>query len=210
MGIDARMFVRVPRAVSDNDLRDWNYRLGSMAHHWLFLGSGDRIYHKPLERIAIYKQDGDDIVPKDGETFLNVPLGGRYYSDGYERGDLLAYVGIAEFLEVLIPDCAVWYGGDSSGVCAELFDRSARTKLLAHASKVSHDPYNSHFDSRRDVPQPMCQSCEFPMDRRGFGNNYALFTCNGCDWEIQIRDGQKIEGFNVAEIERLKREKTPA
>jgi len=47
---------------------------------------------------------------------------------------------VAEWLERRVPECVVWYGGDSSGICAELFDTPARKKLLEHfASENGHE-----------------------------------------------------------------------
>lgn len=202
MGVDAQMLVRVPRPITDAELREWSYRLGSMANHWLFLGSGEKVYHKPLERVSEYMQDGDTLYPRDGETFLTVPLGGRYYGEGYERGDLLAYVGIAEFIEALIPSCTIWYGGDSSGVQAEPFNKARRAELLYHAATVGHDPYNAGWDnlSRGDgFKTPTCPVCDFPIPRHGWGGNgtFASYYCSGCGWQVEHKNGKTRQGFNL-------------
>lgn len=204
MGVDAEMFVRIPRVVSDAEVQRWSYIFGSMCHHHLFLGFNENVYHKPLERLSVYEQDGDDINPEPGETFLGVPLAGRYYGEGYERGPLLTYIGIAEFLETLIPEGRVWYGGDSSGICAEPFPRERRQALLDYAARVAHEPYESHFtDLAKDgVKAPECPVCAVTMPRCGWGPNYALFRCSGCGWEIQYRDAVVVAGFNLSERQR--------
>jgi hypothetical protein len=205
MGIDAQMFVRIPRLVSDEDVKQWSYRFGSMCHYELFLGHGTTRYHKPLERIAVYSQDGPDIKPKVGETFLELHLNGRYYGEDYERGPLLTFIAMAEFLEILIPQCAVWYGGDSSGVCAEPFDKTRRDALLRHAAKVAHEPY-THYDRSilqgdAHAPSEMCPSCEMPAARCGWGGNppFALYRCDGCGWQIEYRGTVRREGFTIPE-----------
>jgi hypothetical protein len=199
MGIDAQMFVRIPRLVTDEEVARWSYIFGSLCHHDLFLGTTEHIYHKPLERIDIYQQDGDDIIPKAGETFLNVPWAGRYYGEDYERGPLLTYIAGAEFLEALIPGCAVWYGGDSSGVLAEPFDKTRRRALLKHAAENGHDPYNRAFDSlsKDGFVEPECPICAVSMPRSGWGPAYAFFRCNGCGWEVRYRDTTKAAGFRL-------------
>lgn len=202
MGVDAQMLVRIPRPVSDNELKAWSYRFGSMCHHWLFLGFKDRQLHKPLERITIFQQDGDDIRPEGDETLLEVHLSGRYYGEDYERGDLIAYVGMAEFLETLIPGASVWYGGDSSGICVQPFDKARRAALLKHAATAGHDPYmrdNPLISDALSGANPLCPSCDVRMARCGYGGhgNYALWRCSGCGWQIERRDGKTREGFTL-------------
>lgn len=208
MGVDAQMFVRIPRQVSDAEIREWSYRFGSLAHHWLSLGYEDKVFHKPLERIAVYEQDGPDIKPTGDETFLNVPLAGRYYGTGYERGDLLAYIAIAELLETLIRGCAIWYGGDSSGICAEPFTRMERQALLTHAATEGHDPYNAHFSdlAQDDYAPTTCPVCEVAMGRYGYGQTYALFRCYGCGWEVEYKDAAVVRGFEVSVRQGRKKE----
>lgn len=206
MGVDAQMFVKVPRRIDDTELAQLSYTFGSMCKSWLFMfGHDDTLYSRPLQRIDEYHQDGPTIHPKADETFLNVPLAGKYYGESYERGNLIAYVGIAEFLEALIPDGAVWYGGDSSGVYAERFDHARRAQLLRHAANVAHDPYTM------DRPEftkdkfsgiiEVCPHCTMRMHRDGFGANYALYRCDGCGWEIRHKDGTTQAGHELSDRE---------
>lgn len=194
MGIDAQMFIKTKLEVNEEKLKHWSYIFGSAFHYNLFLGSGENIYHKPLEKIEVYQQDGDDILPELNETFLEVPLSGRYYGIGYERGNLFNYIQIAEFLEKLIPNSEIWYGGDSSGVCAELFDKNKRDELTNHFINNGKDPYNRYFDRENDGPN--CPICEVKMVRNGWGNNYKAFSCIGCGWQHSEKNGIITKGFN--------------
>lgn len=89
---------------------------------------------------AIYTQDGPYLFADENETFYTVGIWTRYYGPGYERGDLMFLCSLAEWIETNIPDCEVWYGGDSSGVTIELFDEAARRELKEHF--YGHDGRN--------------------------------------------------------------------
>lgn len=194
MGIDAQMFVKVLGTPSDEEIKRWSYIFGSAFHNYLFLGFENTIHHKPLEKIDEYRQDGDSIFPNGNETFLEVPLSYRYYGEGYERGPLLIFISMAEFLEKLIPNCKVYYGGDSSGIEAKPFNAIARHELLEHFVKYGNDPYNRLFDKENDGPN--CPVCDVKMIRTGWGMNFKSFSCIGCGWYITKRDGEKKEGFS--------------
>ena len=73
-----------------------------------FPGGGPLIY-LPREDYDLAHVEG-----KPG-YLLDVNLYRNYYYVGYERGDLLLFVGIAEWLEQKLPSCRVFYGADSTG-----------------------------------------------------------------------------------------------
>lgn len=144
---------------------------------------------------TIYRQDGDDIIADSGECLLNLNLWGRYYGPGYERGDIILYCAIAEWLEHNIPGCEVWYGGDSSGIEAKPFTEAYRRSLRFHLYGECGKDYWQSGMLPRDTPFPKsCSLC--PNDRYagvqcGWGNDYASFRCSGCDKRVETRDHGK-------------------
>lgn len=196
MGIDAEMKVLVPREISSGELKRWSYVFGSAFHYDLMLGFDDNIYHKPLSVDTEFAEYSHGIEPKVGTTVLDVPLSGRYYGEGYERGPITTYIIIAEFLERMIGDCIVYYFGDSGGAdSAEVFDKARRDELLDHFISVARDPYIKGFDRENDGPD--CPVCEVKMIRNGWGNNYKLFSCSGCGWMQREKDNEITKGFNI-------------
>jgi hypothetical protein len=145
---------------------------------------------------AEYREDSDTpIKARRDECLLELSLYGRYYGPGYERGDILIYCAMAEWLEVNIPGCEVWYGGDSSGVCAEPFTEAKRRDLRNHLYGAQGRDYFNR-DGWGGKPPVMPKACSLcPMDRYhgnqfGFGQHgaYAAFHCDGCGKSVETRD----------------------
>jgi hypothetical protein len=196
MGIDAEMFVRVKREVSDNEVRSLRRKLATSfgpERFWIFNngGSGEAPLDEPdwdlgpvkrrhcLERVPSYTQDGDDIVPEPGETFLRVYIASRFYGDGYERGDLPTILAVARMLRDLTGG-AVWYGGDSSGVCAVELTPKAEAELWAlFCSDGGQRYYERDFGG--GVTRPDCDFCAAPMTANGGGpDGWAAASCLSC------------------------------
>lgn len=146
-----------------------------------------------------YHEDSDKpIIAEGDECLLHLNLWGRYYGPGYERGDILTYCAIAEWLEVNVPGCEVWYGGDSSGVCAEPFHDLKRRELRNHLySKEGRDyfRYDNHFMRDDGIPRPaacsLCPGGKYCGSRFGYGRDYAAYSCAGCGDSVETRDGGK-------------------
>lgn len=191
MGIDAEMFVRTKEPITKETVLDLAWQLGSSFYCYNFWieKDGDHIHHI-LEIVDFYDQDGPDIHPEPGETFIKVYLTGRYYGEGYERGNLPLYIAIAEWLEHKIPGGEVWYGGDSSGVIARPFDKKYRESLFRHFIENGHRPYTGSFSSLTSNSKYacFCHFCQKPMLQLGFGPNYSKFHCYGCDANKEVRD----------------------
>jgi hypothetical protein len=130
MGIDACMLIKTRADITPEQLYEWTVDLKD---------AFDSPFGYSLGIIDEYRQDGPTILPARGETLIEVGMMGRYYGKGYERGDLLAIVGLADWLDRRIPQSEVWYGGDS--VCMELFDAGARQELWEYFCTVGHKPY---------------------------------------------------------------------
>lgn len=145
-----------------------------------------------------YLQDGPSIVAENGECLLEVNIMSRYYGVGYERGDILTLGGIATWCEINIPGCEVWYGGDSSGVCAKPWGQDDRLELMRYAFGSHGRNYfknNSTFspDAEYGLPSPcsLCPNGKYRGQRYGFGANYSAFSCAGCGRKTSTRDGGK-------------------
>lgn len=211
MGIDAEMFIRTkrhPRPLTGQGLRDIGRRLCSMYGHENFRLDRDFLEYEedPVARKKLaarhiiypvdkWEQDGPDILPEQGEFFYRIAIATRYYGVGYERGDLPFIIGVAEALEHMVPGCEVWYGGDSSGVLAEFFGPLERHRLIEHFYRHDHAPYTRRPNPFRtpdlnDLHPPECSLCRYPMNRTGFGPDFALYSCE-CGEEVHMR-GDKV------------------
>ena len=149
----------------------------------------------PPERRApglAWTQDGESIYAQPGEHMLEVSLWTRYYGPGYERGDILTICAVAEWCEQNLQPCEVWYGGDSSGVLAELFGPADRAAMRAHLYSQSGRDYFTH-EKRGTFPTPkpcgLCVPGENRFNRYGWGNNYVAVNCGGCGKSFESRDG---------------------
>jgi len=195
MGIDAEMFVRTREPITDEQIKQWNYQLGLIFGHdkfWIWSAVdtiGDR---RAVQRVDIYEQDGPDIIPEDGETFLQLSPATRYYGEGYERGDLAFLITLAEWCETVIPGAEVWYGGDSSGVEAKPFDMARRRALFEYlCSEHGHGYFTRGWLSAHEYGRPHCDFCDVPMTRFGAGGNFASYICHGCGKETETKDAGK-------------------
>lgn len=153
---------------------------------------GELDHEDPALEGKVYEQDGDDVTVGDGEWMLEVSLWSRYYGVGYERGDLLTICAVAEWCEANIPNAVVYYGGDSSGVCAEPFDAFARMKLRRHMySQRGRDYFQRGIESRLKSLPPVCSLCPDDGPRfsqYGSGQEYAAVSCAGCGENFETRD----------------------
>jgi hypothetical protein len=188
VGIDAEMFVRVKGEVSDDYVRRLAWEMGGAFgpdKFWI----DERHDRRALRVVDVHTQDGPDIVPGPGETFVRVSLWCRFYGVGYERGDLPFLIAVAAWLEERFAldkrEAAIWYGGDSSGACAEPFGPDEREALFQHFVKHGHRPY---LDDRRSTH--LCSFCLEPMREYGWGPfNKVQAICGGCGKEEETTDG---------------------
>lgn len=135
----------------------------------------------------VYHQDGDSILADEGEWFLEVSLWSRYYGIGYERGDILTICAIAEWLEMNLQPCEVWYGGDSSGVEATPFTESARRDMRRHLyGPKGRDYFDRSGQNEKHIKPPNpCGLCipgkpRFSQNGWGREGQWAVFGCSGC------------------------------
>lgn len=186
---------------TDEQLKEWSWDLNravGASHYYVNPEQGStsleltRSYDEPPVIGKRWEQDGEPIEADLDEWFIEVSLATRYYGVGYERGDWPTIIHTAEWLEQNL-NVEVWYGGDSSGDCAELFDKAARDVLVKHALSQSGRDYYNHFESAPfKVPAP-CSLCikSRSMTRHGWSANYIAVNCAGCGRSFETRDNGK-------------------
>lgn len=192
MGIDARILLRSQVQLFDEDLRKMSYMLGSTVgpeklHFPDYAWEGDKMV-KRANQVAIrpcdgniWEQDGAPIHPAEGEFFYEVLLQSRYYGPGYERGDWSGIRSIIEFFKYNYPNSIdVWYGGDSSGVCAERMDREALEVINRHFYLQGQRPYLGAFGGFRGESSMICPRCHGPCSDHGGSSEVTFFICHGC------------------------------
>lgn len=143
-----------------------------------------------LQPGKIYTQDGPPIIAQADEWLINVSLRSRYYGIGYERGDLLTICAIAEWCEVNLQPCQVWYGGDSSSVTAAMFGPEMRVMLRRHMYSASGKDYYSYGDGNHPRP-PACTLCPNGKNmstQYSSGGSYVAVHCAGCGKSWESRD----------------------
>ena len=115
---------------------------------------GKRAHHCITSTQALH-QDGDPLVAGEGEYMYRVHLICRYYGIGYERGPLDRILSIARWIRTRFPQARVFYGGDSSGVCAKELTPERERELWEHFCEHGGKPYHrgSGFRNRLE-PKP--------------------------------------------------------
>lgn len=202
MGVDARIVVEVNEEhVSPQKLLEWHgglCRTFDVQEFFFSREEGRGCIHltedidESVGDGKVYYQDGPDIHAPPGKLFLTIDIYSRYYGPGYERGDCLLICGIAEWCEINIPSCRVFYGGDSSGVLLELFDAEARAKLRAHFYSLHGRDYfaSSFFKSQTKPDVSDCKLCtpNYVPVQYGSGPGYAAYHCAVCGYYFETRD----------------------
>lgn len=152
-----------------------------------------------------YTQDGEAVLAEAGEWFLEVNVWSRFYGEGYERGDLLTLCAIAEWCEINVPNCEVWYGGDSSGVCVEPWPGDRRYALRKHLySEKGRDYFNYKSNIWGKGPRP--EPCSLCVDKGhfsefGHGPDWLAVSCAGCGKNFETKD--KGATWQVMEKDKL-------
>lgn len=205
MGIDARIVLKMRGdKPSQSQLKDWSWRVCQSIGAKHFFTDDNKTHPRLAISLTsgdeesgadgkVYFQDGDPIFAKDGEWLLRVSVWSRYYGVGYERGDILTICAICEWCEANIPNCTVYYGGDSSGVCLEPFGEDCRIALRKHLySAAGRNYFERGIETHwlKSLP-PVCSLC--PDDgarlrQYGWGAKYAALHCAGCGIDYETRD----------------------
>lgn len=191
MGVDAEMYVTTAKPLTEREVRRLSYEVVAAFGTGGFWMNREKDQHA----LAIGAPDCYDLIgkPDDHETVLTVNLAGRHYGIGYERGDWPLYSNLLRWFKTRLPECAVFYGGDSGESLRELTPEEEAT-IWEHFAVHQHLPYSRGFD--RPLPgEPhmtrQCGFCDEPMIRYGWGSHgkFAAFSCSGCGLNEETRDG---------------------
>lgn len=218
MGVDAEILVRIKGRqnwLSDADVRRLSYEIGTVFDTKFFFTMNPRqgVFKEVRRALEIMKpiasasdaedygldsdmigrtvwtQDGDPIIAAENEQFIKANLYHRYYGKGYERGDWPKLRACIFWLSTRISDCEVWYGGDSSGFCAEHANGAFLAAMDNHwvfnarRPYVRYEsPYKGMFGAmpKDGIVPPVCELCEVPMAEMGGSRDYSFFWCDGC------------------------------
>lgn len=187
MGVDARMFVRLhaEACLSEAQINKLAAKMcATFGVKHFSINKEERSWFPVRHALSIvpngvWEQDGPDIVASPGEQFIQVHFWTRYYGDGYERGNWLLIKAVAEFLESHIPSGKVYYGGDSSGICATRFGTTARAKLHRHFLENGHAPYRGYLG--RGSMSEICRFCGgMRFNNMGGSLHETFLECDGC------------------------------
>ena len=173
MGIDAVMMFRVPGGISDEDLRKADWDLPAT------IGS-ENFWTSSKDNICLSTAD-------DG--WIDISLSGRLYAEGYERGQLLEYLAIADWLERRFPGVEIRYGGDTG---AELvnFNKEYRDKLYNYWLDNGCQPYERCLSDEHENEKG-CDRCVKPLVYYGGNLEKSFFHCLACGDEF-TREGEKL------------------
>jgi hypothetical protein len=209
MGVDAKMFVRLKGKASwlkPEDVLKASYEIASTIgsdnflitaawtdmkpfgkpHHELSIvepwGSDEYETEPELQGKIVWSQDGDPIVAAPDEQFVSVHLSQRYYGEDYARGDWPVIRSTIEWLQKRFPAGEVWYGGDSSGICAEHMTSlrvAALNNYFLESGRRSYTRYESGF-SFKAANTHKCPTCEVTTIDCGGGRGQTFLYCDGC------------------------------
>lgn len=216
MGVDAEMLVKTRTKFTKSEVRNLAVDICEAFGHskfWIFKGKDYSHEQHALELVDAYYQDGDDILPEPGEYFIRANICSRYYGEGYERGDWPLIYSVARWLRIRIPDSRIFYGGDSSGICAEELTEERSIKLWNLFAKTGHKNYRGGFSSvfanKNDIV--ICEFCgNRPLISTGGGGGDTFWSCVGCGDRVITRNGksfllEKNEDFFKA-VDRIRKE----
>jgi len=165
MGVDTLMQVKVTKPLLPAELTKLSWRLAGA------------FYKEPF-----WFFDEKDLCIAESEqdsTLLELAVSGRYYGPEYERGPLMTFIAIAEWLEYNLPNCVVLYGNDSDDQM-EVFDSAKRQVYKTHFFTHGHHPYQSYFGISRNQTRPLCPRCNELMNNVGGGGAEEFWSCYGC------------------------------
>ena len=199
MGVDTRILIKIVKPeswVNPTQLRQLSAQLTSVIGHEKFFLRPEENRHalsfvleetrKWAEKYpkeypdfdgnkAVWSQDGPDIVAEPNEQFIECHVWSRYYHEHYARGDWQALSFIMMWLTFNIKDSEIWYGGDSSGCCAELMTADRMRELTKFYLTTGNETYwmNSKCLYK-------CEFCNCGVVNSGGGQDAGFYHCESC------------------------------
>jgi hypothetical protein len=199
MGVDAEMFVRLKgrdkwlkpehelaaayelasTIGADNfvvNFSETDGKLPSGGHHALSIV-------RPIKDKADARDNGlgSEIIAAPDEQFIRVHLWTRYYGPSYARGNWPVIRMTMEWLQLRFPEAEIWYGGDSSGICAEHMTADRIKEFNDFFLESGRKTYQRAFTSLGlDGAPPACPCCLTVTNNCGGGSDCGFFYCDGC------------------------------
>ena len=175
MGVDARIFFKVPQKLSEEELKKIDFDLAETVGSHHFWGRFNNYIC---------------ITWEEEEQLYQVHVSGRYYGPGYERGEPFAYLAVGDFLERRLPGVEVFYGGDSGGVEGlQPFNKAERQKLYEYFLDHGYAPYERFFG---EGPKG-CGCCTKPLINCGGGGGEAFLRCGACGSKFIADRGAEVK-----------------
>ena len=182
MGVDACFVIGATEKLKHPDLKKLQFDLMHRFGKNLFYGSEE-------EKDFIKKLDRNYYELQDPPPYLyEIDSLSRYYGQGYARGPGLTIAAVLLYLNRKGFD--VFYGGDCSDELPKVDLRDSQ-ELLDYYLDNGNMGYSISL-SRDDDMSVLCDYCEQPMERYGWGGNYAAYICKGCDRNKEFRDGKEV------------------
>lgn len=213
MGIDARILIKITKPESWLDataLRKFSSCLTSIVgpehftlmpeenrHAITFVADDFRRWADDPNTPHCYGQDGPDIYPQPNEQFLEIHVVSRYYGEDYARGDWRTLSFVIMWAQYSIPNCEVWYGGDSSGVCVELATSELLNRLTKFFLTSGHETYWMNSPA-----QNLCEFCRRGVIESGGGQGSKFYLCAGCGSEWLVKDQKLVTKYDRRKDER--------
>jgi hypothetical protein len=184
MGIDAVMKFVTINELTDDEIRMTHYNLLSICHSSLSIGYGKE------RELCISRKDGCT-------NQYEVNLMSIYYGPRYERGPIMDFILIAEFLEFTFPGCIVYYGGDCDE-SYEVFNSYKREELKLHYFINAHRPYNQGGLSSptERANGPICPLCKVTTNQYGWGEGKGAWSCLACGWNYSELADPIFQGWS--------------
>lgn len=212
MGVDARILLKITNPTSwvdSKQLRQISARLADTIgyreffidpekdRHAISFVSDDHVkYPEDYEQVmgkpyvhgapAVWFQDGDEIIAQPNEQFLEVHLYSRYYGEEYARGDWTKIFFVLMWCVYNIPNVEVWYGGDSSGICAEHMTSERMNRMTQFYLTSGNETY--WMNQKTEFK---CDFCQRGVVNSGGGGTSEFYHCDSCggEWYVEREHG---------------------
>ncbi len=174
MGVDLKLYARTPEPVSNEKLRELNYR---------FMEASDLGYGvNPIRKEV-------DYAPQDGFHYYEVETMSRLYDKGYARGHFPEIYAAIEWLRRNMPNCEIIYGGDHTDLeYLPVLTKDDQEALLQHWAETGGLTYRQSIP-REPAFQRECPNCVVIMSQSMWSGANGRLTCQGCKHQEETRDG---------------------
>lgn len=160
------------------DLKRLQYELLHRFGDLFWLGADEK---KPQDFISSSDRTswGED---SQWPFLYEIDSGVRYYGEGYTRGPGGNIAMLLIFLVRCLPKCGIYYFGDCDGGMGYAWDEQRAYALLQYWCDSGKHSYQRAMTIGNTPAEGsvICDFCMQPMNRSGWGPEYAEFYCAGC------------------------------